>query len=356
MSGDLDMGGNSILNAVIAAGLIVYDGATVESIFDDTLNKGVLDAIAVSNDGALNISWGAGEIFDHANTAVVVTDAGSGTCTNNAVNYLKWVSGSGLTLNTTSPSGEEVGVAHINCQASDIWDLHVESRVSVRESGIETGLGDIFPVIVTTGLIVSEDTDVTNVWDVAMSAGIMYHESHERHEIGSQVLSRTTSMIRWYPVSGVWTSDTNAEIDITKYSDGTDLVTITGGALVKYYRSLFFVVGSVIHWVYPDAGYTTIAQALAAADPTIPPGFEGHPSLTCVVIRGNDAAFPTAGGERWIDVRPRLGTASAGAVSDHNSLASLQGGTSNEYYHLTAAEHGALGAGESFHPFFAGGW
>jgi len=64
------------------ASSIIYDDTsateTVEEILDETINKGILDSVTVTDDGGLNISWSVGEIFDRATSSIVETTASSG--------------------------------------------------------------------------------------------------------------------------------------------------------------------------------------------------------------------------------------------------------------------------------------
>jgi hypothetical protein len=83
----------------IPSSSVLFNGAseTVEEILDDTLNNGILDAITLSDDGGLNVSWSTGEVYDQSQaTPVIETDAGSDTCTDNAVNFLVYKPGSKL--------------------------------------------------------------------------------------------------------------------------------------------------------------------------------------------------------------------------------------------------------------------
>ena len=317
--------GKILLHEHTAEDIPYVPGESVKQILDDTINAGVLDAITVSDAGTRNITWTAGEIFDHGNSEVVDTVSGSGTCDDNKVNYLIWVSGTGLTLQDTSidPATDEVLIAHIICQENDIWQIHQNNIISRREYEMTEALGEMFPSIVTDGLIVSEDGVGENTWDVTMSAGTYYHDGSERHAIAAAVRSSVTAMVRWYKVAGVWTSDTNAEIDELKWLNGADLAVIADTGPAKYYRSSFFVVGSVIHWIYPQVQYNTIAQALAGGCPTMPPGFAREPRTTCLILKGTDLAFPASTSEQWIDSRPIVGSSQRTSTSDHGSLAGL---------------------------------
>ena len=325
MTGDLEFTGAGV---GIDADKIKYTpGETVAHIFDETLNSGLMHDCTLVDVGGLGITWPASEMWDDPNNTEVETDAGSGTCTDNTINFLIWVTGSTLTLGTTKAdvSAGEIDVAEISCQDGDIWHIDQADRIRIRTYELSEAVGEMFPTIITDGLILTEDTDVTNAFDVALSTGTYYHNGHQRNTISPQVLSRTVPMVRWYKVAGVWTSDTNAEIDETQWNDpakggGQGLVNINSA---KYYRSCWFLVGSIIHWVYPDVQYNTIGQALEGIDPIFPPGLIHHPRLMCVVLKGNDVAFPTAGGERWVDERPIIGSSIRSSTSDHGNLAGL---------------------------------
>ena len=55
----------------------------------------------------------------------------------------------------------------------------------------------------------------------------------------------------------------------------------------------------MIHWIYPQVEYNTVAQAIAAPLPIIPSVGNFFPRIVSVVMKGNDTAFPLAGGNRW---------------------------------------------------------
>lgn len=314
---------------------------------EETINKGVHSAITVTDQGGVNVTWSSGVIFDHTNDVLVPTAAeGSNqACAVNDTTYLYWVSGSTLTLSTTPPSGDNVPVAHITCSADDIIAIDTEAILGIATSQMREGLAAVFETIVANGLVISEDTDVTNALDVSLSAGSFAHEDFAIHVVGSPILSRSVPLIRWYRVGGAWVTDTNAEINEDYYDDGSDLVEITGGALNKYYKSAFYTDGVNIHWVYPNAGYNTIAQAIGALVPTPPDALAHQPSCTAVILKGSDSAFPTAGGEQWEDIRPRLGVANPSTVEDHGSLSGITAAAHHAVYldaeALAAAKAGA---------------
>lgn len=316
----------------VGDGTVGYGGETLIQWLEDVSNSGIMDAVDVTDEGTLEVSWTLGEIFDQSNQLIVDTVAStSDFLTDDAVNYLKWVSGADLTLSTTDAEGNERSIAHFAAQDGDIWELHEEPAINVRESSIEDALEKNFPTTVSSGIVVSEDTDVTNALDVVVSAGVYYHDMQEKHDYEAFV-SSTTPMQRWFHSSGDWTHDTNAEIDNTQYDDGNDLAPLTAGRWVKSCWLASQANGTeILHWIYPQEQFTVQANALVASCPTKPPGLERQPYLTAVVMRQGDTAFPTAGGDRWIDVRPTVTSAPAGNVTDHGQLSGLADDDHTQY-------------------------
>ena len=316
---------------------------TIDEILDDTLNALVLDTITVTDQGGLNITWSAGEIWDYANSAVVDTDAeGSNqACTDHAINYLKWVSGTTLTLSTTAPTDLEVSVATVNCSGGDIQEINHVPIYSKNISTLIAAFQDMFPSIVTSGLVVSEHAG-DNAFDVDMTAGVYYSAAYAKETVASKD-STTDNLVRWYQSgASAWTAVIGqTQIDTTQWNNGTSLAAVNNA---KYYRSLFFVTNNGINWVYPTEEFNTVAQAIAGEDPELPAGLTDHPKSTVVILRGDDAAFPTASGSQWIDRRPILGSDISGTVSDHGNLAGLSDDDHTQYilHSLADAENDFL--------------
>ena len=300
---------------------------TIAHVLNDTINCGELHTITVTDEGGINISWDSGTLWDCVEKNIVTTDAsGSTGCTDNSINYLYWDrsgGGTALTLGVTHPDHEDhdILVAIIVCQATDIYEIHSVNILSDREEQTSVAMRDILRVVVIDGLIVSEDTDATNAFDVEISAGTFFHFGTTRHELAAGFNTRTTAMTRWFHSSGAWTNDSNAQIDMTQWDDLTDL---TGSITVnRYYKSIFMYSENMIHWIYPQVEYDTVAQAIGAPLPTIPVTGEFFPRSVAVIMRGNATAFPTAGSTQWIDIRPLFGTSITGIVTDHGNLAGL---------------------------------
>ncbi len=326
--------GDDSASILITAADVPYDGVeTVEEILDDTINHGVLDAITVTVDNGvgnvgLDISWTVGEIFDVQNATVVDTTAADAqTCDDDAINYLIWTTGTGLTLGTTQASiPDQIEIATISCQNGIIYAISIDDIIKYRTSGMSEALAALFPSVITDGLVVSPktDDDPGTPGNVTLTQGIYYLEGHEKHTVSA--LDGPT-LVRWYHNDGAtYASDTNAEVDFTQW-DNPDKAGGQGLEAVnpaKYYRSNFFIVGNTLHWIYPTAEYNTVAAAAVGGCPAKPPGLEIHPRSACLILRAGDTTLPAAGDDRWIDVRPLpTGGASGGVITDHGNMGGL---------------------------------
>jgi len=298
---------------------------SIHDVFDNTINRGVVSSVAVSDDGGLNVSWGTGEIYDNATNTFVETEAGNGSVTDNAITYLKWAGGTTLTLSNSISSGDEILVAIAHAQDADILDIRTTSLIETSVANTRRGLRAVFPVRVTNGLSVSEDTDVTNDLDVVMDAGSYYLSVIEKTTVAAAIYSRTTNMVRHYLTGGAWDSDTNAEIDTTNYNDGTNRSALPAN---KWVKAFFIYENGKIHWVYPTEYFDNEAQAIGASLPTTPSGLSRSPKLTAIVYRQGDTDFTNT---TWQDIRPINGGISFNTVTDHGSLAGLADDDHTQY-------------------------
>ena len=133
-----------------------------------------------------------------------------------------------------------------------------------------------------------------------------------------------------------WTKTTGVtEFPNTQYDDGSGTLATLGnnkfGALW-----LYVAMGAVPHFamVYGQAEYASAADASMATEPSsLPPVFESTTLLVGRIIFEKSATSATAVDSPFHNV---FGNS---AVTVHNNLSALQGGTLNEYYHLTAAQN-----------------
>jgi len=242
--------------------------------------------------------------------------------TDNANNYVYFdVSDQTVKITTGSISYCNPQLGHVHTAGGKIWTIHQELPINDTLTRLIETIGEVFKTVVISGGVISEDTDVTNTWDVVLSPCKYYEEMHVIHDI-PEIYSRTTNLFRWFKTGGNWTYDTNAEIDVVNYNDGTDRVPIPAN---KYVRSLFIIASNAIHWIYPTEYFNTVGEALDGNDPVIPTGLDHFPKSTALVLNQSDTSFPPASSDQWIDRRPLpFSTLSTGAVvNDHGSLLGL---------------------------------
>ena len=293
-----------------------HNSHSVRDTFVHTLNRGKAEAITVTETGGLGISWTAGELYCQSCEEFFKTTAGSGNLTNTAVNYLKWVSGSGLTISTTATNGNEILVATFSVYDGNINGYRCTSLMNETVSNTRRGLRALFPTRVISGLSVHEDTDATNPLDVTMDAGVFWKDAIEE-KTPTEVKSRNTAMVRHFHTASIWDSDTNIQIETTNYDNGTQKTAIPAN---KYVKGLFIRMVEKIGFVYPTEYFNTIAQAQDAALPSMPTGLELLPKLTAIVYQQGAVNFT---GAVWQDVRPGISEESFSGITDHGALAGL---------------------------------
>lgn len=321
---------------------------TVYEMLTDMLNRGILHGFSITNTSGLNITWTSGDVWNPVTDLIAEVDAQvvPQACTDNAINYLKWISGSSLTLGTTEATGDEILIARIDTFDGLIHTIRVNEFLSTVVSSTRRSLRAMFPLVATSGLIISEKSGV-GTWDVVLSEGVYIEDGHVYVSVGA-IDSTVTNLIRVFHTTGVWDHEHNAQIDVAFWDNGTGKTAVTAN---KYYKSLFMVGDDIIYWIYPQAEYATKAQAIAAPLPIPPTGLSKHLQVTAVVLRGDASAFPAAGDEAWIDVRPRLTGSAFGPVTDHGALSGLEDDDHTQYVlksgsltQLTTRNHSDLGS------------
>jgi hypothetical protein len=194
-----------------------------------------------------------------------------------------------------------------------------------------------FPVERATGLMIS----AVGTRNIALTAGVIWAELVNRFTVDAFDSSAGGTFSYWRrDGSGGWTETTaQTQINNTQYDDGDGtLATLANNRYGVHW--VYTVHDSSVHVVYGQDSYTA-ANASAATPPSTLPGLlASYATLVGKIIIKKNASTMTA-------QSPFTTVFSAGEVSNHNDLAGLQGGTTDEYYHLTAAELTKLGGIEA---------
>jgi len=173
----------------------------------------------------------------------------------------------------------------------------------------------------------------------AFTAGIFYAGSN-KVSISAVDCNAGGTFTEYYTTDGgtTWTTVTGKnQLDNLNYNN-------TASGLVELTANHYGV-----HWLYicPQGnmyvllgqGDYTLAQAQAAEVPSIIPNYISQWCVLAakiIVQKSSTTAYQII--SAWTTAFPVT------QPTDHNSLAGLQGGTTNEYYHLTAAQVGAWAA------------
>lgn len=347
------------------SGLVPYTGATgdvdlgANSLYADNVpfTEGTLSDPTITDATGLTISiascqamirsdplWGGDEklyrVTVPANAMLAVTD--------NAVNYIyiNWNSGSPIYMAATDKyvinGSDKLPVARVAMKSGSIEHqiayAHIARGSATRNYlriMLIRGIGGIER---ESGLAISESgTRVVTIASGNVWIGLnRISLSAITNGVGGAILRL------WYHSGGVWTEAALTGYNNTQYDNGTDLVTLTSN---RY----------AVNWVYRNVtsgeidivlglGDYTLAQAEASTRPPIPEVMSAFYTFCGRIIVQRNAATAYA-------IENVVANAfNQAAVSSHNDLTGLQGGTTGQLYHLTAAQHAAYGVATSITP------
>jgi hypothetical protein len=174
---------------------------------------------------------------------------------------------------------------------------------------------------------------------VSHTAGAFY-QGNIRFSVAAFDSSVAGNFQRWYrDGAGGWTVQTNAvELGTTLYDDGDGtLAAIPSNRRACWW--LFALVGNPTQLVavYPQVLHNSLAAAELEKVPSTLPSFTEPFSIGKLIgkyiVKGSVTSFATA------PISPFEVPFSQSAVATHNDLSGLQGGTADQYYHLTAPQH-----------------
>ncbi len=133
---------------------------------------------------------------------------------------------------------------------------------------------------------------------------------------------------------GTWVENTtNTQLDNAQYNAvATGLVNLTSNRYGVHW--IFMDVDNHCQVVYGQGNYTLSQAQNAVVPSSLPPLISDFAILVARIIVREGAAEIIELATNWEDVFV------AGTANNHNELAGLQGGTADEYYHLTSAEYG----------------
>lgn len=340
------------------AGLVPYTGSTANvdlgtySLYADNtpFTEGVVTDPTITDATGVAIAITSCEVLIRSNSAwggderlyrMTVPATSSLALTDNVVNYIyvTWNAGSPVYAATTDRYtinfSDSVPVARVGMESGNIeyqimYGYVAKGATSRNQDRVlkTRGRGGIER---ESGLGISESA--TRV--VSIGSGFAWFGLHRitLATVTSGVAGTTLQL--WYHSAGVWTKSTITQYNNTQYDNGTNLATLTANryAVNWIYRNL---ITNEIDIILGTGDYT-IAQAEASTLPAIPEMVAAFYILCGRIIVQKSASTATVI-ENVVST-----TFNQAAVSNHEDLSGLQGGTTGEHYHLTSAQNAAYG-------------
>jgi hypothetical protein len=194
---------------------------------------------------------------------------------------------------------------------------------------------EVFPVIRANGMLVSE----AGTRNLVVTGGVLWAELVNRFSTTGIDTSAADTFTAWYGNTGVGFTSVPSQTTVsnTQYFNGTVLANITNNRYGVHY--VYVVHDSTVHVVYGELNTTDLGIAEADQPPADIPGLlASYGTLVAKIIVQQGTA-------NFIEVQSAFETVFTGSGTvDHNSTTGLQGGTTNEYYHLTSSEYSSLQA------------
>jgi len=336
------------MGAVTAAilGTPTYD--TLKDWYDITQSAGRITGGAVTDngDGTVAVTAGTG-IVKSTNSPTGenlffdwTADASVGPLSDNALNfiYVDYNSGTPI-IGSSVPPAPIDGTTQILLttayrKGTKIWVNDVGQDIANMVATLIQRLGSVDGVVRTSGAIVSE----TGTRYLDVTAGIGWNALEQWISSAFDTSVGDTFDLWYRDGVGGFTRSTAAaprQVDNTLYDDGSGTPASLGNNKFAI-RWVFITPDSAdtLHVVYGRNEYNSEAEARSETFPTDLPDLFSYMSVLAarIIVQEGTTNFVA------VDI---LYDTDVGytPVSVHNDLGGLQGGTTDEYYHLTAARH-----------------
>jgi len=180
----------------------------------------------------------------------------------------------------------------------------------------------------------------TGTRNFSITAGAFYYGLAKISHVAFDTAGTDTFTYYYRNGAGGWTKQTaQTQINNTQWDDGTGtLATVSNNKFGVHWVYLILDNPTVLAVQFGQADYANLSDARASSVPAAPPTLQGTGVLVGrLIIEKSTAVFASVDS-------PFHAIFVSSAANSHNGLAGLQGGTINEYYHLTSAEYATLGA------------
>ncbi len=335
----------------------VLDMKSVEDAWRHFFSGTVSEGCAITNNGNGTVSFASGEVVlrsadtqDATLKTYTIAAAGPFTPTDNDVTYFYidynsgspvWAQGSSISTYNGTTKMQAYTVARIGNFLSIVNAIgqSIDGNRKLRRRDLEWSGNFQNGFWHTAG----GTTISASGLNLILSTGKFYYSlSPVTHSAFDTTVAGTNTLnvfdYYYNRSSYVRVADQKA-IDALQYDNAGTLTTMTN---TRYRTDWVYLTlcGTTprLSVIQGNAQYTSLALAQAASTPATVPGFlDGSSVLVGQVVIQKSAASVT--------VVSALGsTFTPAPATDHNTLGGLQGGTTSEYYHLTAAEYTSLQA------------
>ena len=338
-------GANPAMTDVTSAVLPIVAGATYNTLGEyniATASSGVITGMAISDGGSGTIDIASGSIMVRTTSsdigAIVSADYAGGTgiaLTDASANfvYIEYNGGAPAISVTTVPNATPQDFVILGVVYRDGTDVHI-SAVNIPTGQVAQKLGRRLALVngVTrqSGAVVGE----TGTNQVTVTAGVLWLAltTYATTAFDSSAASRWIGYYR--DGVGGWTAQaTQLTISNLLYDDNSgSLATLANNQYGVHW--VYTSIDDDIYVVYGQNTYTLTEAENALTPATLPLQITSlHAILLAKIIIKKSASSFTEIQSSFDE------TFQPGLASDHQDLSGLQGGTTDEYNHLTAAEY-----------------
>lgn len=329
---------------------------TLQELMNHEWSAGVVDGAILTDNGNGTISLSSSTAVLRASTdphltlyGVVTPAQANIALTDNATNYvyIDWNAGTptfNVSTSVTSFNCLDKCIAYVVHRSGTVlhWidarEQNVDSNRKYRQFSLKIGRfrhADGGTSLGASGLAIT------------LTAGTFYFMLQQLDHIAFDTSVAGTANANifdlWYRDGvGGWTNVANSKVvDTTTYDNNTGTPVILGNN--KFGVTWFYVINdspSELHAIMGEVEYPNLASATTASPPaSVPTIISGLGSLVGFVAYEKGAVtFNNVFSAFTQDF-------SASVATTHNGLSGLQGGTVNEYFHLTSAQNSLIPSG-----------
>lgn len=329
--------------------LPIISGATFSTLGEfniANLSNGVITGCALSDGGSGTLDVASGSIMirsSASDTATIFSADYAGTTgealTDNSANfvYIFYNAGTPIFSTSTTPLTTVQNYVILGIVYREGTTLHI-SEVNIPTTQVAQKLGRRLALVNGVTWQVGLSTTETGTRNLAMTAGTVWL-ALTSYSVAAKDTSAADTWIYYYSDgAGGFTEVTGStQIDNTQYDDGSgSLATLSNNKYGVHW--VYRGIDDDFYVVYGTGDYSLTEAQDAVALASLPLHLTNLHAILCakVIIQKSASSFTEIASAFVSQFTP-------GTPSNHNDLGALQGGTADEYFHLTSAEYNLTG-------------